>query len=53
MGGSLTVGECLKLAQESMSKARASSDPVMRDQYEKLAQNLQQLAAALTANSAE
>jgi hypothetical protein len=53
MGGSLTVEECLKLAQESMDSAKSTSDPIVRDQYLELAKSLQELAAMLTASEAK
>jgi hypothetical protein len=47
MGRALTVDECLKQAQECLTLARSTPEPELREQYLKLAANLQELAAML------
>ena len=47
MGRALSADECLKQAQDCLTLAESTAEPELRDQYLKLACNLQDLAAIL------
>ena len=49
LGRALSAEECLKEAQDCLALAESTSDPELRDQYLKLARNLQDLAAIIIA----
>ena len=50
-GRVLTAEDCLKQAQECIAQAEAASDPVVRDEFLKLATRLTETAARLEQKS--
>lgn len=53
MGRALTTDECLRQAQDCLVLAEGTPEPGLRDQYLKLAKNLQELAAILLARESK